>query len=152
MIFIYNKDIENYNSDTLGKERNDTITYDEGFYTEEKVFVDRNRFENREDEIEQNYGKKEDLQGKKGRKEEKARGSKLIVFQLILCLIIAIAVFLLKTTDCDFYRDFVKWYNAEQENTLISSDKMKNFDLNTLFSKATSDSAYRSDIASNDEI
>ena len=121
--------------DILNDDRKDTIIYDDDFKTTEKVVV-----RHRDDEDDGALLSEEE------RKIKTPPKNLLVIMQLAVCLIIATAVFLLKTTDCEFYRNFVKWYNGEQEKTLISSQQIESIDLNKLLFTATSDSATKDEI------
>lgn len=123
--------------DILNEERKDTIIYDEDFKTVEKVVVRHDE----DDKISE-----EEIVQEKEQREKTVPKNMLVIIQLVICLVIAIAVFLLKTTDCEFYRNFVKWYNEEQQKTLISSQQIEKIDLNSIFFKATPDSATKDEI------
>lgn len=123
--------------DILNEERKDTIMYDEDFKTVEKVVVKHDE----DDKISE-----EEIVQEQEQREKTVPKNMLVIFQLVICLVIAIAVFLLKTTDCEFYRNFVKWYNEEQQKTLISSQQIEKIDLNSIFFKATPDSATKDEI------
>ncbi|MBQ0098621.1 MAG: hypothetical protein KBS62_06805 [Oscillospiraceae bacterium] len=121
----------------MNEERKDTIIYDEDFKTVEKVVVRHDE----DDKISE-----EEIVQEKEQREKTVPKNMLVIIQLVICLVIAIAVFLLKTTDCEFYRNFVKWYNEEQQKTLISSQQIEKIDLNSIFFKATPDSATKDEI------
>lgn len=123
--------------DILNEERKDTIIYDEDFKTVEKVVVKHNEDEKTSEE---------EREATKEQERKTPPKNMLVIIQLVICLIIAIAVFLLKTTDCEFYRNFVKWYNEEQQKTLISSQQIEKVDLNSIFFKATPDCATKDEI------
>lgn len=80
-------------------------------------------------------------------------GSKplLITVQLALCLLAALALFLLKTMDSDWYRGFMAYYHEEMQKPIVSQDVFKAVDLGALFSEnavtvqATPDETARSE-------
>lgn len=53
----------------------------------------------------------------------------LITIQLVLCLIVAFAVFMLKAMNCDVYHQFCAWYSDLMQYTLIPDDTFENIDL-----------------------
>lgn len=123
--------------DILNEERKDTIIYDEDFKTVEKVVVSHNEDEEKSEEV---------VTQEKEQKGKTPPKNMLVIIQLVICLVIAIAVFLFKTTDCEFYRNFVKWYKEEQDKTLISSQQIEKIDLNSMLFKATPDNATKDEI------
>ena len=46
----------------------------------------------------------------------------LITVQLVLCLIAALALFLLKAADSDIYRDFIDFYRSELSKPIVSRE------------------------------
>ncbi len=53
----------------------------------------------------------------------------LITIQLVLCLIVAFAVFMLKAMNSDLYHQFCKWYNDSMQYTLVPDDTFYDIDL-----------------------
>lgn len=67
--------------------------------------------------------------------EERREGSKplLITIQLVLCLLLALALFLLKTMDSAVYRDFMSYYREELQKPIVSRGVFDDADLGRLF-------------------
>ena len=53
----------------------------------------------------------------------------LITIQLVICLVIAFAVFMLKAMNSDVYHQFCDWYNEQMQYTLVSGDTFESIDL-----------------------
>ncbi len=53
----------------------------------------------------------------------------LITIQLVVCLVIAFAVFMLKAMNSDVYHQFCDWYNEQMQYTLVSDDTFESIDL-----------------------
>lgn len=72
------------------------------------------------------------------KEQKKQDGSKplLISIQLVLCLITALALFLLKSMDSDFYRDFMDFYHDELNKPVISQGVFDTVDISKLFGGA----------------
>ena len=64
----------------------------------------------------------------------------LLTAQLVVCILIGLGAFILKSTGGDTYKILRDWYYAELNNTAIF-DKNSGFDINTLLFKATQDEA-----------
>ena len=64
----------------------------------------------------------------------------LLTVQLVVCILIGLGAFILKSVGGDTYKAFRDWYYAELNNTAIF-DKNSGFDINTLLFKATQDEA-----------
>ena len=62
----------------------------------------------------------------------------LLTAQLVICILIGLGAFILKSTGGDTYKDFRDWYYTELNNTAIF-DKNSGFDINMLLFKATQD-------------
>ena len=79
--------------------------------------------------------------------EEKPDGTKplLISIQLILCLLIALVLFLFKTMDSGYYDAFMDYYHEELEKPVVSRSTFDTYDLSRLFPEeqiqATADEA-----------
>lgn len=64
----------------------------------------------------------------------------LLTAQLVICILIGLGAFVLKSVGGDTYKNIRDWYYSELNNTAIF-DKNSGFDINTLLNKATSDEA-----------
>ena len=79
--------------------------------------------------------------------EEKSDGSKplLISIQLIVCLLIALVLFLLKSMGSGYYNAFMDYYHEELEKPVVSRGTFDAYDLSRLFPEeqiqATADEA-----------
>lgn len=62
----------------------------------------------------------------------------LITIQLVLCIIMALAAFVLKSLGGEIYQTVHDWYYAELNNSAIF-DGNNSFDINSLFGKASAD-------------
>lgn len=62
----------------------------------------------------------------------------LITIQLVLCIIIALAAFVLKSFGGEIYEIAYNWYYSELNNSAVF-DGRNSFDVNSFFGKATSD-------------
>ena len=69
----------------------------------------------------------------------------LISIQLIVCLLIALVLFLLKTMSSGYYDAFMDYYHEELEKPVVSRGTFDTYDLSRLFPeeqvKATADEA-----------
>ena len=83
------------------------------------------------------------------KQEDKPRESKplLLIIQLALCLILVLALFLLKSMDSDIYHEFMDFYRDELSKPVVSQGVFDSVDIVRLFSegavtvKATPDEA-----------
>jgi hypothetical protein len=64
----------------------------------------------------------------------------LLTAQLVICILIGLGAFILKSTGGDIYKIFRDWYYTELNNTAIF-DNNSGFDINMLLFKATQDEA-----------
>ena len=71
--------------------------------------------------------------------EEKPESSKplLITIQLVLCLLAALALFLLKSMDSDLYHTFMDYYHEELQKPIVSQDSFRSVDLSGMFGEDT---------------
>lgn len=69
----------------------------------------------------------------------------LICIQLVMCLLAALALFLLKAMDSGYYHTFIDAYHEELEKPLVSREAFNEYDLSRLFPeekvRATADEA-----------
>lgn len=113
-------------------ENNNNITYDENWQsvseTEYPVITSANP---EDDAINDNIPIK-----KKARRNPPSQ--LLLTIQLILCIIIALAAFILKNMGGTFYGTAHDWYYSSLNNSAVF-DGNSDFDLNSIFNKATPD-------------
>lgn len=64
----------------------------------------------------------------------------LLTFQLIACVLIGIAAFILKSAGGDTYNAVRDWYYSQLNNTAVF-DGYKNLDINMLLGRSTPDEA-----------
>lgn len=62
----------------------------------------------------------------------------VVTFQLAVCLLLALAAFVVKGIGGEVYQTVREWYYTQLNSTVIF-DKNDRFDLSTLFGKATAD-------------
>ncbi len=108
--------------------KNNEIVYDEGFLKEKK-------------ELSERAHEVEPIPVDEQPTEEGRSGTKplLITIQLALCLLIALFLFIMKTTGTAFYDAFEKWYDDEMKKTLISRSAFEKVDLSAFFARSTAD-------------
>lgn len=75
-------------------------------------------------------------------KEEKAENREtsrplLITLQLVLCLLLALVLFLLKAMDSGFYHDFMDYYHEELGKPVVSQEFFGAMDISRLFADGT---------------
>lgn len=107
--------------------RKNEIIYDEGFHSVSKKLE-------KPDEL-------EPIPVDEQKPAEKTERTKplLITIQLVLCLLLALSLFLLKTTGSALYDEFRAWYDDEMQKTLISQSVFDDAVPDRLFSDATAD-------------
>ncbi len=112
--------------------RKDEILYDEDWLSvDTPVFVDES--------FEKSDSTESDEKTHNRKSAEKKRSfPALVTIQLVVCLIIAFAVFMLKAMNSQTYKDFCDWYNEQMQDTLLSNSAFENIDLSQ-FVKATTD-------------
>lgn len=64
----------------------------------------------------------------------------ILTLQLVLCILIALSVFLLNITGSSLYDSFRSWYKAEMKHTLISDSFFETVDIPSLLA-STADEA-----------
>ncbi len=57
----------------------------------------------------------------------------LISIQLVLCLLLALALFLLKSMDSEIYHDFIDYYHDELKKPMVSQGVFDTLDVTKLF-------------------
>ena len=113
-------------------ENNNNITYDENWQSVSETEYPVIASSNPEDET-------SDYNIPKEKKTKRNPPSQLLVtIQLILYIIIALAAFLLKNMGGTFYSTAHDWYYSNLNSSAIF-DGNSDFDLNSLFNKATAD-------------
>ena len=65
-------------------------------------------------------------------KKEKSPKQLVIILQLILCILIFSAFYILKQTGSDFYSEISRWYSESLNNSLISTSVFSDFDINNI--------------------
>lgn len=111
---------------------NNNITYDENWQSVSEAEYPVIASSDFEDEI-------SDSDIPKEKKTKRNPPSQLLVtVQLILCIIIALAAFILKNMGGTFYGTARDWYYSNLNSSAIF-DGSSDFDLNSLFNKATAD-------------
>ena len=74
------------------------------------------------------------------KKRKKSHNSQvLITTQLIICLLIALAAFIIKTIGGDFYANTRQWYYGELNKSIIAKDIPDDYNLSEIFGTATDD-------------
>ena len=109
--------------------RKDEIIYDEGFLNQEflnpgKEYV----IEKKEDKEQHEEPEYESIKKNKAKKA-KPHAQVLISIQLVVCVLIALALFLVKMFSFDTYATIRSWYDTQMNKTLISQSA---FDENLL--------------------
>ncbi|MBQ8860145.1 MAG: hypothetical protein IJ015_02260 [Ruminococcus sp.] len=69
----------------------------------------------------------------KDNKKKEKKPVSLIGIQLVICIIIAILIFMLKAMDGETYNLLCNWYEEQMKNTLVSSKKFEDIDLSKYF-------------------
>ena len=108
------------------EENRNTITYDDNWQSVESevpVIIDPKRNEEEEAPEPRCFEPPKQL---------------LLTAQLVICILIAIAAFVLKSIGGEVYRDARNWYISNLNNTAIF-DGREHFDLGILTEKATAD-------------
>lgn len=111
--------------------RYDTISYEENWQsvsTPEYYTYDPEADIHMPDEDEE-YGQTEDIYVKPAKKQ-KSSNPWLIIVQLVLCVVIFAAVYVMKEMDLDIFHTIKQWYNAEVNNSLIITENFNGFHFN----------------------
>lgn len=109
------------------EKRFDKIEYDENWQTVSSQTYAQPYCEESEEEQFQND---EITQGDITVKKEKSPKQLVIILQLILCILIFSAFYILKQTGSDFYSELTRWYSENLNNSLISTSNFSDFDIN----------------------
>ena len=116
----------------MNEENKNTITYDENWQSvTNSEYPQITEPENEEDESIV-------LKDKKTKAHKDSTKQYLITIQLVVCIIIALLAFMLKSFGGEFYTMAQDWYYSQLNNSAIFDDS-KNFSLNELFDSATKD-------------
>ncbi len=75
----------------------------------------------------------EELSSKEPLPDSPRRHSLLLTIQLVICLLLALALFLLKMTGNKVYDSFMEFYREELQKPLISRDVFDAADISRLF-------------------
>ncbi len=118
---------------TQNNENKNTITYDEGWQTvSEKEYTNYASKENSSVSASEDNG----LSASKQKRPKQL----LITIQLIICLIIALAAFIIKGIGGDFYNQIRSFYYSNLNSSAVF-DGDKIFDFNSVFGTASDDEA-----------
>ncbi len=120
-------------------EQNSTITYDENW---QNVSVPEYPVTVTEEECLDNESQESNKIPQKKNKENSPK-QLLITFQLIVCLIIALAAFIFKSIGGDTYKAVKDWYYTQLNSTVIF-DGGSGFDFDSVFGAGTPDEAENS--------
>lgn len=63
----------------------------------------------------------------------------LVTMQLIICLLLALAAFVIKTVGGDFYTAARQWYYGELNKSIIAENTPDDYNLSEIFGTATDD-------------
>ena len=63
----------------------------------------------------------------------------LVTMQLIICLLLALAAFVIKTVGGDFYTAARQWYYGELNKSIIAENTPDDYNLSEIFVTATDD-------------
>ncbi len=114
-------------------ENKNRITYDEGWQSATNYeYPKTSEIDDDEYEIE------EQTESIREKKKKDSPKQLLITIQLIVCLIIALAAFIIKGVGGDLYAAAREWYYTNLNNSVIF-DGNNDFDLNSLFGASTKD-------------
>ena len=114
----------------MNDENKNTITYDDNW---------KNVSEREYPQIvgyEASEGERENKQSVK--KKKSGNSQLLITVQLIVCILIALTAFLLKSFGGEFYSNASDWYYSQLNNSVIFDDK-STFDLTNITNSSTQD-------------
>lgn len=117
-------------------EQNSTITYDENW---QNVSVPEYPVMLPNEEYNVNNENNDDKSSEKDNKKSYPK-QLLITYQLIICLIIALAAFVLKSIGGYAYETVKDWYYSQLNSTVIF-DGESGFDFDAVFGAATTDEA-----------
>lgn len=74
------------------------------------------------------------------KKRKKSHNSQVLVtMQLIICLLLALAAFVIKTVGGDFYTAARQWYYGELNKSIIAENTPDDYNLSEIFGTATDD-------------
>lgn len=123
----------------MQEERNDYIIYDDGWQN-----VSTPEYPSTADEFEegqQDIEVSNDIKEKRFHKKENSPRQLVVLFQLIICLLIGLAGFVLKSLGGEIYANARGWYYSALNNSVIYEDKDIRLDINKLFGEASADEA-----------
>ncbi len=124
----------------MSDEYKNNITYDDDWKSVStaeyaKVYTEHSQDDENDNDIENN--------GRKIKKQDKKKSSYpkqyLITIQLIICIILALAAFLLKGFGGEVYAAAREWYYSNLNSSIIFDIGSKEINLDNLFSGATAD-------------
>ena len=119
------------------------IIYDEGWQSVSTPEYPRtlNDFDEEtynEEEIQEEF--EEEEQARKPKKKRDTPIQLLMIIQLILCLLVCVAAYILKNVGGDLYNTVHSWYETQLTDELTAEDIIKDTDLTKLLT-ATNDEA-----------
>lgn len=107
------------------------ITYEDGWQSASCPEYSTPAHHEEETESVSDYAKK---------KEKKAHNTQILVTaQLIICLLLALAAFVIKTVGGDFYTAARQWYYGELNKSIIAENNPDDYNLSEIFGTATDD-------------
>ncbi len=118
---------------TQNNENKNTITYDEGWQTVSEI-----EYKNYSPKENNSVSATED--SAPSASKQKRPKQLLITIQLIICLIIALAAFIIKGIGGDFYNQIRSFYYSNLNSSAVF-DGDKTFDFNSVFGTASDDEA-----------
>ncbi len=124
----------------MSEENKNQITYDEDWQS-----VSRSEYPARVNEFEADtYGDDNtESKNKISKKKKDSPKQYLITIQLVLCILIALAAFVLKSIGSDVYSNVRDWYYSQLNSSVIFDSGTDNdgYSLNSLFGGSTQDEA-----------
>lgn len=118
---------------TQNNENKNTITYDEGWQTVSEI-----EYKNYSSKENNSVSATED--NASSASKQKRPKQLLITIQLIICLIIALAAFIIKGIGGDFYNQIRSFYYSNLSSSAVF-DGDKTFDFNSVFGTSSDDEA-----------
>lgn len=120
----------------MQEERKDYIVYDDGWQN-----ISTPEYPSIADDYTEEQTDGEDNKKAEKHKTKKEKSSRQLVagFQLILCILFALAGFILKSFGGEMYKTARDWYYSTLNNSVIYEGKDIRLDTNNLFGESTAD-------------
>lgn len=100
--------------------RYDSIEYDEDWQSIDTIPATAAEYTMEDSAVDTEDASEAVLQEKEVKKSNKASGTQTIIrLQLIVCLLVAIAFFVVKTLNADLYNTFIQWYTVQIISSII---------------------------------